>query len=36
MEKNNNDIEGKCCIQFIMFYKFSQVRRNDSRQTSQL
>ena len=23
------------CIRFIMFYRFSQIKRNDSRQSSQ-
>ena len=35
MEKNNNDLMQESCIQFIMFYKFNQIRRNNSRQSSQ-
>ena len=26
----------ECCIRFIMFHKFSQIKRNESRQSSQL
>ena len=26
----------ECCIRFIMFHKFSQIRRNNSQQSSQL
>ena len=26
----------ECCVGFIMFYKFSQIRKNDDRQSGQL
>ena len=35
LEKNNNDLMQECCIRFIMFGKFSPVRRNNSRQSIQ-
>ena len=31
MEKNNNDLMQESYIRFTMFYKFSQIRRNDEK-----
>ena len=36
MEKKNNDLMEECCIRFIMFHKFSQIRKNKNGQSSQL
>ena len=35
MEKHNYDLMRECSIQFSMFYKFTQTRQIDSRQSSQ-
>ena len=34
--KNNSNLMQEYCFRFIMFYKFSQIRGNDSRQSNQL
>ena len=34
--RKNNCLMQECCIRFIMFYKFSRIRRKVSQQSSQL